>query len=204
MKKLLRPLAILLVLVLMLSMTAFATGDNPEVIKAVSGLGHTWKADYSSLKITYEVGAENAGKTYLCWLLTMDADGDIEVPTETTVGDRVLDIKDAVADANGVVTFENVIPKTDTMVSCAIAISGMNGVELFKAGEIKVPYIPGDVDMSGTVDVGDATMLLRYLAGLVDDLSTINLKAADTDGSGSVDVGDGTTLLRTLAGLPTE
>ena len=223
MKKLLRPLAILLALVLMLSMTVVAADGDPTVTEKSEYLGADQVRDtaddivtakfngtneFESLTVTYKVGAANVGMTYLCWLLAMDAEGKLIPPTESNVGDVVLDLKDAnavaTADSNGLVTFSNVIPKTDSIVSCAIAISGMNGMELVKVGEIKVPYIPGDVDMSGTVDVGDATMLLRYLAGLVDDLSTINLKAADTDGSGSVDVGDGTTLLRTLAGLPTE
>ena len=69
------------------------------------------------------------------------------------------------------------------------------------AAIIEAKYIIGDVDKSGTVDVGDATMLLRYLAGLVEDESSMSLDASDTDGSSAVDVGDATKLLRVLAGL---
>ncbi len=63
------------------------------------------------------------------------------------------------------------------------------------------PYITGDVDGSGEVDVGDATRLLRYLAQLTGESETVILPAADIDGSGEVDVGDVTRLLRVLAGL---
>lgn len=63
------------------------------------------------------------------------------------------------------------------------------------------PYPVGDVDQSGAMDVGDATRMLRYLAGLTTANDIVNLDVADVDGSGAADVGDVTKMLRVLAGL---
>lgn len=62
------------------------------------------------------------------------------------------------------------------------------------------PYKLGDVNEDGEVKVGDATLLLRYLAGF-EELSERQLSAADTTQDGNVLVGDATLLIRYLAGL---
>lgn len=70
-----------------------------------------------------------------------------------------------------------------------------------QAGKVSVfDYILGDVDGDGYVDSWDASLLLRYEAGLIDE-STINLSAADVDGDGFVDSWDASLILRYEAGL---
>lgn len=195
MKKLLRPLAILLILVLMLSMTVVAAEGDPTVTVTDAKVTAQFNdGKFESLTVTYQ---GTAGMTYMCWLLAMDAEGDIIPPTEQNAETVVLDVKDADADGTGKATFSNMIPKTDSMVSCAIAISGMNGVELVKVGEIKVPYILGDVNDDGVIDTKDLTRLARHLVGAS---VVINEKAANTNGDNTIDTKDLTRLARYLVG----
>ena len=60
----------------------------------------------------------------------------------------------------------------------------------------------GDVNGDGSVTVQDATVLQKYLAGLV-TLSDEQLAVADTNGDGSVTVADATVIQKYLAGLVT-
>ena len=60
----------------------------------------------------------------------------------------------------------------------------------------------GDVNSDGSVTVQDATVLQKYLAGLV-TLSDEQLAVADTNGDGSVTVADATAIQKYLAGLVT-
>lgn len=201
MKKLLRPLAILLALVLMLSMTAVAAAGDPTVTvetaykDVVTASFNGGK--FESLTVTYQ---GTAGMTYMCWLLAMDAEGKIIPPTEQNVETVVLDVKDADADGTGKATFNNMIPKTDSMVSCAIAISGMNGVELVKVGEIKVPFTYGDVNDDGTPDTIDAMFIARFAVGL-DVEGTFIEAAGDVNLDDSTDTVDSMFIARYAVGL---
>ena len=56
----------------------------------------------------------------------------------------------------------------------------------------------GDVNGDGKVNTGDARLLLRYLADLVDE-SKINLAAADFNGDGRINTRDARAILRFLA-----
>ena len=58
----------------------------------------------------------------------------------------------------------------------------------------------GDVNGDGSADSADATMILRYDAGLI-ELDDGQLAAADFNGDGSVDSADSTAILRADAGL---
>ena len=73
-------------------------------------------------------------------------------------------------------------------------------------GDIEYRYDPtilmGDVNGDGSVTVQDATVLQKYLAGLV-TLSDEQLAVADTNGDGSVTVADATVIQKYLAGLVT-
>ena len=60
----------------------------------------------------------------------------------------------------------------------------------------------GDVNSDGSVTVQDATVLQKYLAGLV-TLSDEQLAVADTNGDGSVTVADATAIQKYLANLVT-
>ena len=66
----------------------------------------------------------------------------------------------------------------------------------------KPEQIIGDVNDDGSVTVLDATMLQKYIAGLV-SLSNEQLALADTNGDGSVTVLDATEIQKYLAGLVT-
>lgn len=66
----------------------------------------------------------------------------------------------------------------------------------------KPEQIIGDVNDDGSVTVLDATMLQKYISGLV-SLSNEQLALADTNGDGSVTVLDATGIQKYLAGLVT-
>ena len=73
-------------------------------------------------------------------------------------------------------------------------------VQTVAGGVTVIAYEPGDVDGDGFVDSWDASLLLRYEAGLIAE-STINLSAADVDGDGYADSWDASLILRFEAGL---
>ena len=58
----------------------------------------------------------------------------------------------------------------------------------------------GDVNGDGIVNTGDAVMILRFAAGLV-QFDETQTKAADTTGDGNVNTGDAVLILRLAAGL---
>lgn len=60
--------------------------------------------------------------------------------------------------------------------------------------------LPGDVDMSGTVDVSDAVLALRYAMG-AGALTDMQLAIADIDGSGDVSAADALAVLRRAIGV---
>jgi len=62
------------------------------------------------------------------------------------------------------------------------------------------PLKSGDANGDGKLDVSDAALILRYLAGLV-TLSSEQLAAADADGTGGVTAADAALILRHVAGL---
>ena len=60
--------------------------------------------------------------------------------------------------------------------------------------------VPGDVNGSGAVDAGDATLILRQVVGAF-KLSDEQKAIADVNGSGAVDAGDATLVLRAVVGI---
>lgn len=59
------------------------------------------------------------------------------------------------------------------------------------------PYVMGDVNRNGDLDVGDATLILRYIVGLIGD-NDLNLDVADYNGDGKITSGDATGILRSI------
>jgi hypothetical protein len=57
---------------------------------------------------------------------------------------------------------------------------------------------PGDVNMDGSVNIADVTVLIDYL--LSSNASNVNLTAADVDGDGDVNIADVTQLIDMLLG----
>lgn len=66
--------------------------------------------------------------------------------------------------------------------------------------EVIPEYEIGDVDMSGFVDIRDATLIQSYSAD-IKELSDYQLSLADVNGDGSVNVSDATQIQRVLVGL---
>ncbi len=58
--------------------------------------------------------------------------------------------------------------------------------------------IPGDMDASGSVEMGDAVLALRMSLGLIE---AANLEAGDFNGNGNMDVSDAIQILRMAMGL---
>ncbi len=58
----------------------------------------------------------------------------------------------------------------------------------------------GDVNTDGTINITDATDIMKYSAELIDE-TQINLKYADVNGDGIVNVLDATAIQKTLAGI---
>lgn len=196
MKKSMRILAVVLAAVLLLSGTAFAADENPTVTPTPADGSAAFQAGYEKLDVTYNDERIVAGGLYMIFVVTADEDGNY-IPTESSV----LYINQAAATADGTVTFNGIYPSEIADSAIMISGTGLNGPVTVATIEVPAPaYTLGDVDKSGEADVGDATMLLRYLAGLESE-DKVAMNAADVDGSGEVDVGDATKLLRVLAGL---
>ena len=60
--------------------------------------------------------------------------------------------------------------------------------------------LPGDLDMSGTVDISDAILILRHAMG-AGELTEMQLVLADIDNSGDVSAVDALTVLRRAMGI---
>ncbi len=60
--------------------------------------------------------------------------------------------------------------------------------------------VPGDTNESGSVEVADALLAMRFAMGLIGE-SELNTANADMDGSGSVTVSDAVVILRMAMGL---
>lgn len=196
MKKFLKTLAVTLAMAMLMSISALAAPVvNPAEDEAIEfELADT--GDKFTF-VEYCNDAIVAGGQYMIFVVT-EEDGAY-LPTANSI----LYVNQAQADEDGVVTFENVYPKT--MQSSGIMISGTGISELLLVAEITVDetepdYDLGDVDGNGSVDVGDATMLLKVFAGLAGDFVP-KAAVADVDGNGAVDIGDATYLLKVFAGL---
>lgn len=188
MKKMMRTAALALVTAMMLAITAFAA----PIVEEATGFEVQADFDANGVKLTELTVFNDAiveGGQYMIFVV----DGDL--PT----ADSILYVNQKQADEDGEITFENVYPKE--MMNSNIMISGTGFTAPVIVAMIQdEPILKGDVDGSGTVDVGDATTLMKVLAGLSGDFVP-ELDVADVDNSGSIDVGDATTLLKVLAGL---
>lgn len=89
-------------------------------------------------------------------------------------------------------------------INDAESYAGVKNSELTAVvkNEPVITVLIGDVNGDGSVTVQDATVLQKYLAGLV-TLSDEQLAVADTNGDGSVTVADATVIQKYLAGLVT-
>lgn len=197
MKRRARQLALLLAAIMLLSVTALAaeagtTSDKATITINDELTGATATFDTSNpdiINVTFTSSSLVNGNQYLILMIK----GSESAYTITE--DSILYIDQTEA-ADQTISFA-VYPSS--IQDSVILITGVNDGPLV-AAIVNANFILGDVDRSGEVDVGDATLLLRYIAGLADS-NQVELLAADVDISGSVDVGDATLLLRVIAGL---
>lgn len=194
MKKFLRTTALSLATAMMMGVTAFAA-ELPKV-KPVNNqkVSAVVTSEKKLDSVTYENTVVSKDGQYMIFVV------DGTLPT----ADSILYINQEQADENGKVEFNNVYPKemknSNIMISGTGLSSAVTVAELSVGGTDDEDALIGDVNGDNAVDVGDATQLLRYLAGLIKE-NDLNLNVADVNGDGSVDVGDATRILRDLAGL---
>jgi hypothetical protein len=152
------------------------------------------------MTVTYTASTLVEGNQYLLLVIK----GTDENPDITASSILYIDQAAAVAGKDKASVTFTVYPSSIQDSVILIAGAGKDGTSIgpLKAAIIEAKYILGDVDGSGSVDIGDATALLRYIAGS-DTADKINAQAADVDSSGNIDVGDATKLLRVLAEIET-
>ena len=190
MKHKVRKLALVLALALLLSTLALAADANAEIVP-VEDPSITLQFNANNLSMTLTKTGLTPGGMYLVLVLK----GTDTVPTES----NILYINQATADEKGTVTFDNVYPSS--LVDSTVYLSGTELAGLTKMGFIDLQVMLGDVNGDNIIDVGDAIVLLRYIAGLESEIGAEALAAADVNGDNIIDVGDAMELLRNIAGL---
>lgn len=190
MKHKVRKLALVLALALLLSTLALAADANAEIVP-VEDPSITLRFNANNLSMTLTKTGLTSGGMYLVLVLK----GTDTVPTES----NILYINQATADGDGTVTFDNVYPSS--LVDSTVYLSGTGLTGLTKMGFIDLQVMLGDVNGDNIIDVGDAIVLLRYIAGLESEIGAEALAAADVNGDNIIDVGDAMELLRNIAGL---
>ena len=190
MKHKVRKLALVLALALLLSTLALAADANAEIVP-VEDPSITLQFNANNLSMTLTKTGLTRGGMYLVLVLK----GTDTVPTES----NILYINQATADGDGTVTFDNVYPSS--LVDSTVYLSGTGLTGLTKMGFIDLQVMLGDVNGDNIIDVGDAIVLLRYIAGLESEIGAEALAAADVNGDNIIDVGDAMELLRNIAGL---
>ena len=194
MKHGIRKLALVLVLALLLSTAALAAGATVE-IKDVAKGGSVAFHEGSTTQLTVTKNDAQEGGMYLVLVLAgkEDEDGTPLVPTAR----NILYINQTTADSSGSVTFDNVYPSS--LVDSTVYLSGTRLDGLTKMGFIDLLVMLGDVDGNQAIQIGDAAMLMRYIAKIDTSLSEEALAAADIDGNGAVQIGDAALLMRYIA-----
>ena len=190
MKHKVRKLALVLALALLLNTLALAADANAEIVP-VEDPSITLRFNANNLSMTLTKTGLTPGGMYLVLVLK----GTDTAPTES----NILYINQATADEKGTVTFDNVYPSS--LVDSTVYLSGTGLDGLTKMGFIDLQVMLGDVNGDNIIDVGDAIVLLRYIAGLESEIGAEALAAADVNGDNIIDVGDAMELLRNIAGL---
>lgn len=199
MKKSMRILAVVLAAVLLLSGTAFAADENPTVTPTPADGSAAFQAGYEKLDVTYNDERIVAGGLYMIFVVTADEDGNY-IPTESSV----LYINQAVATADGTVTFNGIYPSEIADSAIMISGTGLNGPVTVATIEVPAPaYTLGDVNNDGEVALQDAILVLRHIAE-IEMLSETELLAADVDGIAGIGISDAVLILQVVAGLISE
>lgn len=187
-----------LALMLLLTGTAFAAGTEVaagdiETAEGVKTVTANLSADGKYINLT--VDGLTGGQQYLVLMVsgTVADAGQAQI-TQSTI--RYID--QAQADNNGSVSFQ-VYPSS--MQSGTILLSGSD-LPLSVAAAVKTPsYKIGDVNGDNVIDLRDATVLSRYLAGWNGYKEQITSDvAADINRDNAINLLDSTILSRYLAG----
>lgn len=209
MKKLLRRAALTAFVFGCMTCAAFAMDADVTVVdsgtsltpaggQAITNAEPKTVSDPTSYALSYSDTSVKAGEQYLVLMVAVN-DVTSDKPNYAITSDSLVYINQAASTA-GNVAFSTVYPSCVT--DSVILLTGGSLTEPKLLAKVDAQGILGDVDESGSVNVGDVTKLLRYLANL-EKLSNSQLSVSDTDRSGSVNVGDATKLLRYLANLDT-
>lgn len=187
-----------LALMLLLTGTAFAAGTEVaagdiETAEGVKTVTANLSADGKYINLT--VDGLTGGQQYLVLMVsgTVADAGQAQI-TQSTI--RYID--QAQADNNGSVSFQ-VYPSS--MQSGTILLSGSD-LPLSVAAAVKTPsYKIGDVNGDNVIDLRDATVLSRYLAGWNGYKEQITSDVvADINRDNAINLLDSTILSRYLAG----
>lgn len=205
MRRIKRGLALALVITLLLSANVLAakTETDKATLTVIDGVGANAEFDSTNSELIHVSVTSSALVPEQQYIVLMVKYTD-EAGNDYTINSRsLLYIDQAAATASadttkGTVTFA-VYPSG--FQNSVIVIAGAED-GLIKAVLVKGKYILGDVNNDGKVNVGDATVLLRYIVGLC-TADEICLPAADVNESGMINVGDATLLLRVIVGLET-
>lgn len=199
MKKILRTLALILVLAMTMSAVVFAAEGDVDAdgkkatltfLEGFDGSSASFEDDGDSVKVTVKNDAFKATDGYYLVLALKNKD--------TIDEDSILYI-DQVSAADGEVSFK-VYPSTmatSTIVITGVKADGTSNGKVYVA-VINGKYVIGDSNGDGKFDVMDVTRLLRYLAEFKEDADIVEA-ASDVDGSPGVTVLDVVKMLRVLA-----
>ena len=173
------------------SFTTIASATSKSVTKTVSDSG-----------TYYLIAKDVAGNTQTTkvtfYKTTLNANGGSVAPTSvlTKSGNSVV----LPVPTNSGFTFEGW--GTSSSATSGINITTPSSNKTYYAVWVTVDpeFVLGDVNNDGTVDAGDAVLISRYDAGMV-DLNSSQLKAGDVNGDGTVDAGDAVLISRYDAGF---
>lgn len=87
------------------------------------------------------------------------------------------------------------------LVFFALLVLAMLSVAVFSAENTR--FKTGDADLNGSVNIKDATLIQKYVAGLT-ALDGVSEQLADADANGTVNVKDATLIQKFVAGIVTE
>lgn len=121
-----------------------------------------------------------------------DGETDLEQGTDYSVSENIVTITAAYLGAQAVGT---------TTLTFNFSAGAAQTLVIMVKDSTTTQNLAGDVDGSGTVDVGDAIVVLRYVVGLETNLQPQQIQAANVSGDSVVDVGDAILILQKIVGL---
>jgi hypothetical protein len=208
MKKKIKLLALVLATMMLVSTTTLADDDteNKPTLETTTGVTATLGEDEDQIQVTYTTTTTEggsglvAGQQYLVLMVKSDENDNYTISESSIL---YIDQTAATASDDGTKVSVSFTVYPSAMLDSVILIAGVGvngGTGPLKAVIVDVKYVLGDLNEDGVINVGDAMLLLQYVAGLT-TLSGSQLQAANVNGAGAVDVGDAMLLLQVVAGL---